>query len=70
MKLWICNGVMPVFKRSITASCSIKNFPFSLITFGATPKSVKRNFQTRLKMNCFSNLNSLHFWGEKHPILG
>ena len=65
-QLWKFNLVMPVFKRSITASRSTKNYQFRLITFGSMSKSVKRIFQTKLKRTRFFNRNALHIWVEKH----
>ena len=52
---------MPVFKRSIRASRSTQNYQFRLRTFGATFKSVKRDFSKKtIKCSSFFNKNSLH----------
>ncbi len=57
---------MPVFKRSITASRSIKNFQILLITFGAMSKSAKRIFQTKHKMNCLFSPETPYTFGERN----
>ena len=41
--------VMPVFKRSITASRSTQNYQILLRTFGDTLKSVNRTFHRKLQ---------------------
>ena len=65
---------MPVFKRSITASRSTQNYQFRLRTFGATPKSVKRDFSKKtIKCSLFFNkklVTCLPVWEEKTLILG
>ena len=70
-QLWICSAVMPVFKRSITASRITKNYQFRLITFGATAKSVKHIFnKQKLTWTCFSTETPCTFAERNTQFLG
>ena len=54
--------MLPVFKRSFSASCSTKNYQKPLITFGDTPKSVKACFVLEnWKWTWVFNSNPLYF---------
>ena len=68
----VCNMVLPVFTRSITASRSTQNYGFLLITFGDTPKSVKCVFTRKLNLELVFQrklLTSLGaIWEGKHTF--